>query len=288
MPTGTDARFQLRVSHADRVVTHSEHNAEALRGLGVEAEVLVVSHPPNLAVRQTPLPPRPPIELLFLGYVRPYKGLDTAIEAVRVLVDDGLDVRLTVAGAFWEPAQRYRDMVRRFGLQEHVALKEGFVPDDAVPALLERCHLLVLPYKSAGQSGVVPLAFAAGRPVVVTDVGGLPDQVSAGVNGELACAGDRASLADAIWRASMDLEKTCAWCCALAFRVGRTCAKPSSLSLLNVCETVSCYLSSCPVTTRRSASTAQAPLRPCSSKCGVFLCASNASSSAYSSMITNT
>ena len=194
------------LSRVRGAVVHSRDNASDLQMLAPIPRVLTVPHPSNLPIEPAPLPERPPVRLLFLGFVRPYKGLDIALEALAILVRRGLDFHLTVAGEFWEPVAGWVERVAELGLEQRVDLRPAYVPDDDVGALLARHHLLVAPYKSATQSGVAPLAFAAGRPVVATSVGGLPEVVREGETGALAAASSPAAFADAIERAAANLE----------------------------------------------------------------------------------
>ena len=80
-----------------------------------------------------------------------------------------------------------------------------YAADDEVNDLLAKHHAALLPYRSATQSGIAPIALAAGRPVVATAVGGLRDVIRDGQNGTLAEPGDAASLAEAIERCAADL-----------------------------------------------------------------------------------
>ena len=82
-----------------------------------------------------------------------------------------------------------------------VDFRIGYVADSDVPALMQEHHIIVQPYRSASQSGVVPIAFNAGRPVVVTPVGGLSETVRHGENGVVASSVDPGSIAEAIEQA---------------------------------------------------------------------------------------
>ena len=93
----------------------------------------------------------------------------------------------------------------RAGLSEQVDLRLWYASDDEVERLLATHHAVLLPYRSATQSGIVPIALAAGRPVVATAVGGIAEVVEDGVNGTLATPGDADSLADAIERCAAQL-----------------------------------------------------------------------------------
>ena len=188
------------------VVVHSEAVADRVRELTGVASIQVTPHPPNLNIGPAPLPPNPPLRLLMLGFVRRYKGVDLALDAVASGVARGLDLKLTIAGDFWEPAEPLFAELSARGLDDVVTLLPGYVPDDQVPELFAAHHLLLAPYRSATVSGLVPLAFSAGRPVVATPVGGLPEAVVDGVNGTVSAAVDAESLLNAIERAAADLD----------------------------------------------------------------------------------
>ena len=179
-------------------VVHSEGAAGHLRAMTPTLPVRVVGHPLNLVVERSPLPPTPPLRLLFLGFVRSYKGVDLAVEAVAAVRETGHDVRLTVSGDFWQPVADLQALVAELGLQEVVELRPGYVADDALSELFAEHHALIAPYRSATASGVVPLALAAGRPVLVTPVGGLPESVRHGVDGLVADEVSVAALAAAM------------------------------------------------------------------------------------------
>lgn len=192
-------RWVLRRVHG--AVTFATTTAEEVRALAPGLRVESASLPPLLDLRPQPAPPTPPYRLLFFGLVRPYKGLDVALEALVLLVERGVEVELTVAGPFWEPVETWRDRVAELGLEGRVRLRPGYVPDPEVGPLLGAHHVLVAPYRSATQSGVVPLARAARRPIATTAVGGLPESVTEGLDGALAPPEDPGAFADAVERA---------------------------------------------------------------------------------------
>ena len=193
------------LERVDGVLVHSEGVARELASFARVKRTVNVAFPPILDLEATPLPGTPPLRLLFLGFVRPYKGLAVALEALSVLRERGRDVRLTAAGDFWEPIETWVERVDALGLSDRVDLRAGYVSDEEMGALLARHHVLVAPYPSASQSGVVPLALAAGRPVVATRVGGLPEQVEGGLNGVLVEPGDAAAFAAGVERVADDL-----------------------------------------------------------------------------------
>jgi D-inositol-3-phosphate glycosyltransferase len=135
--------------------------------------------------------------LLFFGLVRPYKGLDVLIEAMP-RVRARRDVTLVVAGEFYVPVEPVRARIAELGLGDSVRVLDRYVADEEVGDLVAAADAVVLPYRSATQSGVVLVAYAGGCPVISTAVGGLPEVVEEGVTGHLVPPGDPAALADAI------------------------------------------------------------------------------------------
>jgi glycosyltransferase involved in cell wall biosynthesis len=182
-------------------VVHAQSSEAALRRLLPGLPTRLVMLPSTLELPLTELPPGPPWRLLFVGFVRPYKGADIGVEAVRLLRGRGVPVELTVAGEFWEPLERWQALVADERLQGAVRLRPGYLPETDLAELLAAHHLVIAPYRSATQSGIVPMAHQAGRPIVSTNVGGLAEQVRDGENGVLAPPGDAAAFAAAIERA---------------------------------------------------------------------------------------
>ena len=128
--------------------------ADARRALGLDVDVRYV---------------------LFFGLVRAYKGLDLLLEA---LADKRLreaDVRLIVAGEFYDDEQPYRDKIQALGLSERVVLHDHFIPNDQVNRYVSACDIVCQPYRSATQSGVTQIAYHFCKPMLVTDVGGLAE-----------------------------------------------------------------------------------------------------------------
>lgn len=138
--------------------------------------------------------------LLFFGLIRPYKGLDTLLEAWR---DERLqafpNVRLLIAGECYENFEKYHFLLSLPELKERVIWHEGFVPDERVRYYFSIAEAVILPYRSASQSGVVQIAYHFGRPVIATRVGGLPEVVEDGLSGIL-CEPHPRALAEAILR----------------------------------------------------------------------------------------
>jgi len=115
--------------------------------------------------------------LLFFGFIRKYKGLDIALEAMADprIRDHG--IRLMVAGEFYEDAAPYQELIDRLGIRDLLLLRTDFIPDSEVRDYLCAADAVIQPYKNATQSGVTPLAYHFEKPMIVSNVGGLPDLV---------------------------------------------------------------------------------------------------------------
>ena len=138
--------------------------------------------------------------VLFFGYIRRYKGLDVLLEAWPTVRARRPAARLVAAGEIFEDPAPYRAQAEQAGSDGSVTLIGRYVPDDEVEALFKAADVVVLPYRSATQSGVTHVAYALGVPVITTDVGGLAETVRPGETGLVVPPGDPASLADAIAR----------------------------------------------------------------------------------------
>jgi glycosyltransferase involved in cell wall biosynthesis len=204
------ARRTLR--HADLVVVHASHQVQELGRLGLgRHRTLQLFHPRFAAVDLAAVPGEeaiarerarqghPALSLLAFGAIRPYKGIDLALEAL-AKVRPELSVRLTVAGVFWDGGEDLRRRVSALGLADRVELRDGFISNEEAALLFSTADASILPYRSASQSGVVQLSFAYGVPVIATEVGGLPEAVRHGQDGILCPPADAHALAAAIER----------------------------------------------------------------------------------------
>ena len=118
---------------------------------------------------------------LFFGLIRDYKGLDTLIEAWAKFRRSGH--KLLIAGEFYASRDKYIDLIERLGLQDDIILHDHFIPDSEVANYFSVSDCVVLPYKTATQSGVTQIAYNFRTPIIVTDVGGLKEIVPDGVVG---------------------------------------------------------------------------------------------------------
>jgi len=121
--------------------------------------------------------------LLFFGFIRDYKGLDLLFKALAEPILDSLNLKLIVAGEFYGDRKKYMDLIEELGINDKVILHSDFIPDEKVKNYFCAADLLVQTYKTATQSGIAQIAYHFGLPMVVTNVGGLPEIVIDGQSG---------------------------------------------------------------------------------------------------------
>lgn len=190
----------------DGFVTMSEKVLKDLRTFTQSRHVVLVQHPlydnfgpmvsKETARAHLGIPQEGKV-ILFFGFIRKYKGLDLLLRAVQHLKPVLTDFKLLVAGEFYEDENSYQQLIDELGIREQLILKTDFIPDSEVRYYLCAADLLVQPYKNATQSGVTPLAYYFEKPMVVTNVGGLPALVPHRKCG-LVCEPDPVSIKQAI------------------------------------------------------------------------------------------
>jgi glycosyltransferase involved in cell wall biosynthesis len=154
--------------------------------------------------RELGIRPHQPV-VLFFGTVSRYKGVENLIEAFPA-VQRATGARLVIAGF---PAKEVdpdalKARAAELGIGDHVSWFLDYVPNERVVPLMELSTVAVFPYHAITQSGALQVAYACGKPVVATRVGGLPDVVEDGKSGLLTPAQDPTALADAITRIVRD------------------------------------------------------------------------------------
>jgi glycosyltransferase involved in cell wall biosynthesis len=194
---------------ADKLVVLSTISYRQLDMLKVNRPTSMLFHPLSTgygeelhqekAKERLGIPENIPV-ILYFGLVRPYKGLPHLLEAAGDLKQRDIVFHLRVAGEFYQGFDEARALVNRLGLEAVVTLENRFIQDHEVAAYFSASDVVALPYLAATQSGVVPIAYHFNRPVVVTDVGGLPEVVQGGETGYLVPPGDSLALANALER----------------------------------------------------------------------------------------
>ena len=170
----------------DAFVTMSEKVLNDLRLFEKDKPAQLVSHPlydnfgailsKQEARNHLGLPATEKI-ILFFGFIRKYKGLDILLEAMANPQLKSAGIKLLVAGEFYEDEKPYREQIEKLQLSDSLILKTDFIPDSEVKYYLCAADAVIQPYRNATQSGVTPLAYHFEKPMVVTNVGGLPSLV---------------------------------------------------------------------------------------------------------------
>jgi glycosyltransferase involved in cell wall biosynthesis len=199
------ALARLGLGAADGFLVQSQPDLELLERLHPTRPRLLTPHPAYTffargrvereAARQS-LGLDGPV-VLFFGLVRAYKGLDVLLRAV-ALARQRVALRLVVAGEFYQERAPYERLIRDLGLEAAVRLDDRYIPNEVVETYFRAADLVVLPYVSATQSGIAQIALGFERPVVVTEVGGLPEAVRPGETGYVVPPRDPQALAAAL------------------------------------------------------------------------------------------
>ena len=140
--------------------------------------------------------------VLFFGRITEYKGLQYLIRAQPLVTARIPGARFVIAGK-GESFDRYRRMMPN---SDRFTICNEYISDEKRAELFRRASVVVLPYIEATQSGVIPVAYSFGKPVIATAVGGLSAQVDDGKTGYLVAPRDERALADAIVRLLADRD----------------------------------------------------------------------------------
>lgn len=136
--------------------------------------------------------------LLFFGFVRGYKGLKHLVHAMQEIVNKVEKVKLLIVGDFDGDKEDYLNLIEECGVKEFIEIHDGYIPDQEVEKFFAASDLVVLPYESATQSGIVQIAYGFEKPVIATEVGGLPEVVLDGRTGYIVPPKDSEKLAERI------------------------------------------------------------------------------------------
>lgn len=135
--------------------------------------------------------------VLFFGFIRSYKGLDLLIDA---FADERLkksNIKLIIAGEFYEDSSSYLNKIKELGIDDQLILHTDFIPNNEVNRFFSAADIVAQPYKTATQSGVTQIAFHFEKPMLVTNVGGLAEIVPHGKIGYVV-EPDSQKIADAL------------------------------------------------------------------------------------------
>jgi glycosyltransferase involved in cell wall biosynthesis len=182
-----DKRLTREVfGRASKLIVHSPAQAKLAASI-TRTTVRELTLPMTVVPLPRKLPPKTRLDrqLLFFGFIRPYKGLDVLFKALAKTPD----IKLIVAGEFWSNEQEYLDMIQELDLTQRVRIISGYVPSDELATLIAKSDAVVLPYREGTGSWNVSMAHAYGTPVIATSAGTLASQVRDGVDG-LVCKPD--------------------------------------------------------------------------------------------------
>jgi glycosyltransferase involved in cell wall biosynthesis len=185
--------YFLRSVHA--FITMSERVTNDLYSFKTGKPIILTDHPlydnfgevisKQEARKHLGLPPEDKI-ILFFGFIRHYKGLDILFDAMASDAIRNSGIKLLVAGEFYQDSKPYLTQIEKLGISNSVILHSEFISDAEVRYYCCAADFIVQPYRQATQSGVTPLAYHFEKPMIVTNVGGLPAMVKDGVTGLVA------------------------------------------------------------------------------------------------------
>ena len=190
-----DWRLGREVGAARAAVALSDSVAHALAARAPGLPLIRMALPALVTPSASKVPQDGPPTFVFFGRLRAYKGLDLLRDAWALFQPRHPDSRLLVMGEGDANA-----CAPGLAALAGVTIKARWVAEHEIAALLGQATAVVLPYREASQSGVVPQALALGVPVVATPVGGLVEQVREGAGGVVATTVTATALADAMAR----------------------------------------------------------------------------------------
>lgn len=196
------------IRHPHAFVTMSDTVAKPLRLLAGDRPVCQSPHPlyddygPQVdqrdARRKLEIDEKAKV-LLFFGFIRKYKGLDLLLDALSGDWMRDSNVKLVVAGEWYDDAAPYKALAKKNGLDDHIVWHDRFIAEDDIATFFSSADAVVQPYRSATQSGISALAYAYGKPLISTNVGGLSEMIDDGKTGYL-CDPNPTSIRDAVNR----------------------------------------------------------------------------------------
>jgi glycosyltransferase involved in cell wall biosynthesis len=136
--------------------------------------------------------------LLFFGYIRKYKGLDIALQALPKVLKQIPNAKLLVVGESYEPWPEYQKLIDELKLGAYVKVVSEYVANEAIGTYFNASDVVLLPYRTATQSGILNIAYGFSKPVVATNVGGFSEFIEPDKTGVLVQHVDAMEFADGI------------------------------------------------------------------------------------------
>ncbi|GIU68969.1 MAG: hypothetical protein KatS3mg002_0205 [Candidatus Woesearchaeota archaeon] len=187
-------RFLLK--NADEIIVLGKKQEKTIRKLGYKQRVIVsrIGHYDFFQKNIKKNYPQEKNTILFFGRIKEYKGLRYLLEAIKFVRKRGILLKLIIAGE--GDISSYKTLMDE--LKEYLELHIGYVPDEKVAELFQRCTFVVMPYTDATQTGVVQVAYSFKKPVIATNVGSLPEVVIDNKTGIIVPSRNSKALAEAI------------------------------------------------------------------------------------------
>ncbi|OGP93042.1 MAG: hypothetical protein A2156_03935 [Deltaproteobacteria bacterium RBG_16_48_10] len=198
----------------DYFIVHSEPDLKELERLKPGAKVFKIPHPIyeifRAGKRMGHLEARKELGVdgnvvLFFGYVRRYKGLKYLLQAFPKVLRE-VDCTLLIVGEIYEDKEEYLQMIEQSSAKDKIRLIDQYVPNEKVALYFDAADVVVLPYVSATQSGIVQIAYGFNKPVITTRVGGIPEVVWDGETGFLTEPENGEALAETIVKFFRQME----------------------------------------------------------------------------------
>ncbi|HHH52594.1 MAG TPA: glycosyltransferase, partial [Bacteroidetes bacterium] len=183
---------QYYVNAIDKFIVMSSSVKEDMKLFTTKKPVLLIPHPiydnygeildKKAAAEYLRIDPNGKY-VMFFGFIRDYKGLDLLLEAMADNRIQQAGIKCIVAGEYYGNKDKYDSLIKKLGIESSLILKTEFISNNEVKYYFSAADLIVQPYKSATQSGISQLAYHFEKPMVVTNVGGLPEIVENGKSG---------------------------------------------------------------------------------------------------------
>lgn len=190
----------------DKFIAMSESVKNDILSIRQDAQVLVKDHPlydhfgkmiaKKIAQETLGLSTQKKT-LLFFGFIRDYKGLDLLLEAFKSLNDE---FQLVIAGESYGSFDHYQNIINQHPNKESIHPFVRYIDDNEVPLFFGCADAVVLPYKTATQSGISAIAYHFEIPIIATDVGGLKETISDGNTGIIIPDASASSIVEGIKR----------------------------------------------------------------------------------------
>lgn len=131
--------------------------------------------------------------ILFFGRIEDYKGLKYLLKAIPLIKKEIDDINIIIAGR--GDLTKYNELIEG---NKNLEIINEYISDDLVAELFQRASVVAMPYVEGSQSGIIPIAYSFKKPVVVTDVGSIPEVVDEGITGFIVPPRDVDALAEAL------------------------------------------------------------------------------------------